>query len=68
MPEWLSSGANDFIRRALAKSVDSRATVAELMQHPWILAHTRWVSPGAPCLVGAARLGVCGRHVCGRCP
>lgn len=43
LPEWLSMGAADFISGALAKGAAGRSTVAQLLHHPWILAHIGWV-------------------------
>lgn len=40
-PEWMSAGAADFIRCALQRTAARRSSIAQLLQHPWVLAHTR---------------------------
>ena len=41
VPAWVSPDASMFISAALDKSSTSRAPIMRLIQHPWILAHTR---------------------------
>lgn len=47
MPDWVSPGAAAFITMALDKSPATRAPVARLLQHPWIVAAMLQPSNGA---------------------
>eukprot|EP00775_Hariotina_reticulata_P007067 gene7067-7280_t len=49
-PEFMSPGLVDFISRALVKPADQRSSLADLMQHPWIMGHAR----GAPAANGSS--------------
>lgn len=42
-PEFMSPGLVDYISHALVKPADQRSSLADLMQHPWIMEHARWV-------------------------
>lgn len=50
-PDVVSSEARDFINSALCKTSTERYCISQLMQHPWVLRHTRsqleFVSPFA---------------------
>jgi hypothetical protein len=39
----MSPGLVDYISRALVKPADQRSSLSDLMRHPWILGHARWV-------------------------
>eukprot|EP00775_Hariotina_reticulata_P003478 gene3478-3747_t len=53
-PAELSEGAADFIRAALVRSPDPRASLTDLLQHPWVVKHkTR--TAAAPHLRGRAQ-------------
>ncbi|PSC70705.1 aurora other [Micractinium conductrix] len=41
LPAWLSEGAKDFIMTALAKSARKRPSMAQLLDHPWIVQYCR---------------------------
>ncbi|WIA42674.1 hypothetical protein OEZ86_008634 [Tetradesmus obliquus] len=40
-PAELSEGAADFIRAALVRNPEQRASLQDLLQHPWLLRHKR---------------------------
>jgi serine/threonine protein kinase len=40
-PNELSEGAADFIRAALVRNPEQRASLQDLLQHPWLLRHKR---------------------------
>jgi serine/threonine protein kinase len=40
-PPELSEGAADFIRKALVRNPEQRASLQDLLQHPWVLRHKR---------------------------
>jgi serine/threonine protein kinase len=40
-PAELSEGAADFIRKALVRNPEQRASLQDLLQHPWVLRHKR---------------------------
>jgi len=44
----MSPGLVDYISRALVKPSDQRSSLSDLMRHPWILGHARWVF--MPCM------------------
>jgi len=52
IPDWLSPAAASFINAALEKASPRRAPISKLIQHPWILMHTRtdMMAPPAPAL------------------
>lgn len=61
-PAELSDGALDFIRRALVRSPEQRASLPDLLQHPWIVRHMRPVA--APHMRGRTQTQVCLGSVC----
>jgi hypothetical protein len=40
----MSPGLVDYITRALVKPADQRSSLSDLMRHPWILGHARYVT------------------------
>jgi serine/threonine protein kinase len=45
-PPELSEGAASFIRAALVRAPEQRASLAELMQHPWLVRHMQMRGAG----------------------
>lgn len=54
-PQWLPAAATDFIRWALTKKASPRPTVAQLLQHSWILSHMCASFPPLCALFGTVR-------------
>lgn len=56
-PSELSEGATAFIKAALVRDPEGRASLADLLQHPWLLKHLR-SSAGPPHMRGRTQTQV----------
>lgn len=57
-PSELSEGAAAFIKAALVRDPERRASLSDLLQHPWLLKHLR-SSAGPPHMRGRTQTQVC---------